>query len=124
VSEGVFCTRQGLVFSHGVAAVLVLCMLAREAVAATIVVSPTNPGGWGFVVESGTTAGGNFQNVGAGTPPLGFGSVRLQVNATADGIAFGRLGWNSLRLADLDVLRYQTYQTSGTPPVVLPALQI
>ncbi len=111
-------------FGYSLAAFLAAFLWAQGALGATIVVSPLNPGGWGFAVESGTTAAGNFQNVGPGSPPLGFGSVRLQVNATADGIAFGRLGWNSLRLADLAVLRYQTYQTSGSPSVVLPALQI
>ncbi len=111
-------------FRYRVSAFLAACLWAQGAFGATIVVSPLNPGGWGFLVESGSSAAGNFQNVGPGTPPLGFGSVRLQVNTSGDGIAFGRLGWNSLRLADLAVLRYQTYQTSASALGLLPALQI
>jgi hypothetical protein len=99
-------------------------MGASRAPAAVITVSPLNPGGWGFSVESGSNAGGNFQNVGPGTPPYGSGSVRLQVGDAASGIVFGRLGWNSLRLADIAELSYWTYQTSASSPALLPALQI
>ncbi len=95
------------------AAVLLAIILVPAASAATTVtITPNNMSGWGFVQETAGNWTGAFQ-VGPGTPPLGEGSVRMTVDGTA-GFLFGAQLYAGTRLADIQVLNYSTYVTTGS----------
>ena len=88
---------------------------------ATVVVSPTNPQGWGFAQETATGTG-SFA-AGPATAPLGTGSARLVVDGTG-GVVIGNLAnYLNTRLDAITALSYSTYRASGAT-ILAPALQL
>jgi hypothetical protein len=85
------------------------------ALAATLVVTPSNMQGWVFVKESPSPVGPGSGTLvsGPGTPPLGSGSARLTVSAASEGQAVVKTAFQGTRLATLTRLEYSTYRTTG-----------
>ncbi|MFW5748755.1 MAG: SpaA isopeptide-forming pilin-related protein, partial [Chloroflexota bacterium] len=103
-----------------VIAVLAVFSAIPATASSTVVVTQTNPQGWGFLVETGTGAG-SFIN-GPGTPPLGSGSAQFALDTTASGVILGTADYPGTRLDDLTTLEYSTYNGVGNNTVA-PALQ-
>lgn len=93
---------------------------AGTVVAATSVIHPGDMQGWGFLQET-ATGSGQFVS-GPGSPPAGTGSANLVVDSTG-GVIITKLGYQGLRLDEIDALRYSTYRTSGGPALAI-ALQL
>lgn len=85
----------------------------------TVVVTPTDMMGWGFLQE--TPTGSAAIVTGPVTPPLGTGSVNLIVGS-AGGYVIGRAGYTGVQLSDFTKLEYSTYRTLGAPALAI-ALQ-
>lgn len=94
---------------------LVLLILVFPVYAATFVVSPGNLQGWVFVPCGGACTNGTiapvFEN-GPGTPPLGTGSLFVDVASNSSKIIFGRQDYHLLPLSQLQTLTYSTYVES------------
>ncbi|MCS6768327.1 MAG: hypothetical protein RMJ59_03875 [Candidatus Nitrosocaldus sp.] len=94
------------------------------AASTTIVVGPGAMHGWTFLQEPvGTGTGTGSMVLGPGTPPAGKGSLNLKVNAASDGMLLGLQGYNGVKLADIEELRYWTYRTAGSNPFLAVSLQ-
>ena len=101
-------------------AAILMFGLGNVASAAMIVVSPSQPNGWGGLVETGS---GSIDYVaGPATPPLGTGSVQLTLDDPTSGVVVGTQAFSGVRLDSLTTLSYQTYNTVGNN-LVAPALQ-
>ncbi|MGD9890563.1 MAG: right-handed parallel beta-helix repeat-containing protein [Dehalococcoidia bacterium] len=90
---------------------------ATGVLAGTVVVTPSNLQGWGFLDESPTTppppgTGSASFVTGPATPPLGTGSARLTVNDTGryNLVTYAHAG---TRLDAITALSYSTYRTAG-----------
>ncbi|HUC31338.1 MAG TPA: dockerin type I repeat-containing protein [Candidatus Paceibacterota bacterium] len=94
-------------------------MLRRAQAAGTIIVTPSNVNGWGFVEETANGSGA-FVN-GPSTPPLGSGSAQLTVDGTG-GEDLVTLGYAGTRLSAITSLTYSTYRVSGSGELA-PSLQ-
>lgn len=98
---------------------IVFTMSAMGQSSTTVVVTPTNSAGWGFLQE--TPNGTGSLVVGPSTPPLGIGSANLIVDSTGAEI-LGEAAYGDVQLSDITKLRYSTYKTSGSPALAI-ALQ-
>ncbi|MEM4404105.1 MAG: hypothetical protein QXD90_07455 [Candidatus Nitrosocaldus sp.] len=109
----------------GAAALLLLNMDMAFSASSTIrVIGPGAMHGWAFMQEPiGTGSGTGSMVYGPATPPMGKGSARLTVSNASDGMLLGVLGYNGVRLADIDGLKYWTYRTSGSNPYLAISLQ-
>ena len=94
---------------------------ALAAPAATVVVSPTNPNGWGFLQET-PTGSGSFV-AGPATAPLGAGSARLVVDGTGGFLIGNITAYLNTRLDAVTSLSYSTYRTAGSASLAT-ALQL
>ncbi|MBL8181931.1 MAG: carboxypeptidase regulatory-like domain-containing protein, partial [Blastocatellia bacterium] len=81
-----------------------------------ITVTPSDMLGWSFVQENAGVASGRMMT-GPATPPLGTGSARITVDATA-GQAFMKDAYSGVRFADITALSYSAYQHSGANPSI------
>lgn len=91
--------------------------LAGHVAFATVVVDPSNPGGWVFSDTDNTPSGtdvGQFV-AGPGTPPLGIGSANLQVGASNSSEILINGGINPGALNSSFAAGYQTYVMTSTP---------
>jgi hypothetical protein len=86
----------------------------------TTTISPSNPGGWGFLTETPNGTGSYVE--GPGMPPLGSGSARLTVDSTG-GQILGKLDYAGTRLDQITELRYSTYQNNNAGSAAI-ALQL
>ncbi|HYF66208.1 MAG TPA: right-handed parallel beta-helix repeat-containing protein, partial [Herpetosiphonaceae bacterium] len=93
---------------------------ALAAPAATVVISPTNAGGWGFLQET-ATGSGSFVTGPAGA--LGSGSTRLAVDGTGGFLIGNSSAYLNTRLDALTEASYRTYRTSGSAALAV-ALQL
>ncbi len=112
--------RYGIMAAFFSASLFVL--LINTALAATVDITPGNPQGWGFFLESGTNGSGQFVT-GPGAPPAGSGSSQLVVTAADTGSALGVIAYDGVLLADIDAMSYWTYRTSGSSALAV-ALQM
>jgi hypothetical protein len=87
--------------------------------AATMVVHPLDPQGWGFVQET-PTGSGQFVN-GPAVPPMGTGSAELTVDSTG-GVILANPAYGGMALSQISTLEYSTYRVSGGDALA-PALQ-
>ncbi len=85
----------------------------------TVVITPSNLGGWRWMEED-TAAGGGMLVTGPATPPLGTGSARLAVDGTGRFI-LSNLAYAGTRLADITNLSYSSY-SEGASTILAPAL--
>lgn len=112
------------------AAVGVLALVAGACQLVTVDESSVNSGGtptpgeWFVVNQAG--AGTVGFGTGPATPPLGAGSLQLTTGASADKVGLYNYDWGydgfaaeTLRLADLDALSFDTYSSSDDPSSVL-----
>ncbi|MFO7679440.1 MAG: hypothetical protein R6X34_05265, partial [Chloroflexota bacterium] len=93
----------------------------NTASAAMADITPGNPQGWVFALESGSNGSGQFVT-GPGVPPAGSGSAQLVVTAGDTGSGLGLPAYGGVRLADIEAMSYWTYRTSGSSAQAL-ALQ-
>lgn len=90
----------------------------------TVIIKPSSPNGWAFILETGTTGAGSFI-AGPATPPLGSGSVRFTTGAAADGMLIGAPLYLGARLDEITVLQYSTFvANSSTSVAQVVALQL
>ncbi len=99
---------------------ILLVLTIKQAVAATVVISPANTQGWGFFEETPTGSGAFV--TGPSTPPQGLGSVQLTVDGTG-GQLFGVQAYTSTLLSNINTLTYQTYRQSGSAALA-PSFQM
>ncbi len=99
-----------------IAALVAALPLGMRAQAAVVVVSPGDMQGWGFVEEVATGTG--TLTLGPAVPPLGTGSARLTVDSTGREI-LGTQAYAGTALADIDVLTYSTYRSSGSAALAI-----
>ena len=85
-------------------------------------ITPGNPQGWAFGLESGTNGSGQFVT-GPAAPPAGSGSAQLIVTAADTGSLLGLPAYGGTRLADIDAMSYWAYRTSGSSSALAVALQ-
>lgn len=88
---------------------------------ATIVVSPGNMNGWGFLTESGVGGIGQLVN-GPASPPAGTGSANMTLTNGTDGIYLGTL-LGATALSAFTELNYSTYRSAGDSALAI-ALQL
>jgi hypothetical protein len=108
----------------GMGAPAVLAAQVDDSVNTTYVITPDNLQGWAFYYDSPTTR--NRFMLGPGIPPLGTGSVRLQIDGPGDGYIMYKAAWGGTLLSDITALTYSTYQDNSSSGDVtqLPALLI
>ena len=106
-------------------AVFVSLMLLLQAVIPALAadITPGNPQGWQFRLESGTNGSGQFVT-GPGTPPAGSGSAQLVVTNSDTGSVLGLAEYGGTRLADISAMTYWTYQTSRSSSALAISLQL
>lgn len=104
-----------------IAAVLTSVTLAVPVLAATSTVIPTSMQDWTFIRETPTPAGVGSGSLvsGPSNPPEGEGSARLTVNNSSEGQVLAKNGYSSVKLDDLENLKYSTYRTSGADDLAI-----
>lgn len=92
-------------------AFIMLISTAAPALAATFTITPSSPGGWGFLQENATGTGSFMY--GPGTSPAGTGSARFVINNTG-GLYLGSATAipAGTDLDDITTLQYSTYRSS------------
>ena len=94
-----------------------------QGVANTVVVSPADQHGWAFFDDDpGVGTGSGSFVAGPGTPPLGVGSARLQVDDMGR-FALGTVAYAGTRMSDITGLIYNSYQNNNANTVVAPSIQ-
>jgi hypothetical protein len=83
--------------------------------------TPTAAGQFQVIDQSGTAHGGAVNVVGPAAPPLGIGSLRLNVTTTADHWSVYNYDHIGLKLGDITALSYSTLTDN---PTTAPALQM
>lgn len=87
----------------------------------TETISNVDPKDWGFSNDGHIGSSSGAFDLGPAVPPLGQGSVRLEVGDTAGGYLIGR-AYPETALSDIIKLSYSTYRELGDAPYA-PALQ-
>ncbi len=87
----------------------------------TETVSNVDPKGWAFGNDTHAGVSSGAFELGPAVPPLGQGSVRLEVGDTTGGYLIWR-AYPGTALSDITSLSYSTYRESGDPAYA-PALQ-
>ena len=90
-----------------------LCGPLAAARASSVVVSPANMNGWGFVDDLTDLPIAGAFTPGPMTPPLENGSAELAVDSTGREI-LGTQAYSGTRLDQISALTYSAYRTSGT----------
>ena len=94
-----------------------------QGVANAVVVSPADQHGWAFFDDDpGVGTGSGSFVAGPGTPPLGVGSARLQVDDMGR-FALGTTAYAGTRMSDITGLIYNSYQNNNVNTVVAPSIQ-
>jgi VCBS repeat-containing protein len=103
----------------------VLAAQVHDSVDATLVIKPNNLQGWAFYNDGGAGGTNSFMT-GPGTPPLGTGSVRLQITGDTDGYILYKSAWGGTLLSNFTSLSYSTYHDPSSlgSATHLPALVI
>jgi hypothetical protein len=109
----------------GMGASAVLAEQVHDSVNATYVIYPDDLQGWGFYNDGGSGGTNSFMT-GPGTPPLGTGSVRLQITGDTDGYILYKSAWGGTLLSNFTSLSYSTYHDPSSlgSATHLPALVI
>jgi len=80
-----------------------------NAAGGTVVVSPGNMNGWGFLAEAANGTGSLVN--GPATPPYGNGSARFLIDST--GSEYFAMGSTGILLSNFTKLMYSTYRSTG-----------
>ncbi len=109
----------------GTNASAILAAPVQDTVQTTYVIYPDDLQSWGFYTDSGSPGSYSFMP-GPGTPPMGAGSIQLQIAGVEDGYIVYKSAWSGLLLSDITSLTYATYQDPSSPgdETQLPALVI
>lgn len=88
----------------------------------TVVVSSDSMQGW-FFSDDGHGSGDGELVIGPETPPMGLGSVHLELGELTSGMTIQLIDFRATPLADIDALEYSTYVNPDSEVTVAIALQ-